>query len=214
MQTKHHLALTVMLAMPWAACSGGGEATEEGDDTEAQSTDETGQRDGGMTDLDLVVDCTLGSECVLVHATCCGYACSDSPLSEFVAVRHDSVASLREVLCQGQDPESCPNCPGYEQENYVAVCRGGQCLAVDVREDVLSRCESADDCRLRWYSDCCEMCDAEEAPWGEYLIAVSILESWTEHLCEDVPGCPACVPVYPDDASVDCRNGHCVVTRE
>lgn len=214
MQMKRYLNLLFLVAGACAACGAGDGAGEEMEDSESQRSDERGETDGGIPDLDLVVDCTLSSECELVHASCCGYTCSDSSLSEFVAVRRDSVADLRADLCEGQDPEFCPNCPGYEQENYVAVCRGGACRAVDVRDDVLSRCESADDCRLRWGGDCCEMCDVNEVSWANYLIAVSISENWAEHLCEDVPGCPVCIPVYPDDASVDCQDGHCAVMRE
>jgi hypothetical protein len=85
---------------------------------------------------------------------------------------------------------------------------------VDVREDVLSRCDTAADCRLRWGGDCCELC---EAPWDDgrsvHLIAVSTLENWRAHVCEDVPGCPPCDTdiAYPSEARAECVDSHCAV---
>jgi hypothetical protein len=151
-------------------------------------------------------DCDAPGTCVLAATNCCGY-CGPAPLSGYTAVNQTHAADLNAQLCA--DPQACPDCVTYEEPNYLALCRGGQCTPVDLRLDSLSACSTSADCRLRFGTSCCESCGGTEND----LVAYNKNANLEAEVCAPNGGaCPPCVPPpYPDTAAAFCNNGHCEV---
>jgi hypothetical protein len=162
---------------------------------------------GATTGFD---DCTGPGQCTLFASNCCGGYCSPVPLSSFVPINASKYTAVQAELCD--DLVACPDCITALQPNYIAACRSNTCVAVDVRADALSACNTSADCRLRWGSSCCESC----ASFSEELIALKNDASLEEVVCDPLAGaCPPCAPQpYPSEAKAECIAGHCQVTWE
>jgi hypothetical protein len=144
--------------------------------------------------------CTSPIECVVTQARCCG---TDSPtLAEVTSVNATSLQAFTSP-CEGL---GCPSFP--LPAHFGATCKDGHCLAFDVRETELTDCASPDECRLRNGLSCCEACSASV----ERLVALRSDADLVPLVCGSEPiGCPACVPILPEDVVADCIEGKCEV---
>jgi len=185
-----------------ASGSGGSGNVSSGGSGNASSGGSGNTSSGGTGAAAGYAQCSEPGTCTLLPANCCGY-CGLAELSQFVAVELGHVQEASAELCP--DPIDCPDCITIEEPNYLALCRGGACTAVDLRKDVLSACASDGDCQLRWGVGCCESCG------GGGLVAVSNKVSFEAEACSTEPApCPPCMPPpYPTTASAVCEAGHC-----
>ena len=150
--------------------------------------------------------CGASWECTLLPTNCCGY-CSEQPLSSFVAVSAAKASAVQQELC-GPDPIACPACVTVPHPHYTAVCEGGRCRPLDVRQSPATECTSASDCSLRWGAGCCEPCFAAD-PANLVALNKSAIDSI---LCEEPAPCDECAPApYPDEAVATCESGRCSV---
>jgi len=149
-------------------------------------------------------ECASGSDCALTLASCCG------PPNVTGYTAHDFVAYAPQH--QGQldlcEIPTCTDPPGDlsgERKYFVPECVQNECTVTDLRTSELTRCETAQDCRLRMGSGCCEGC-------GD-LIAVRNDGSFEKQVCGDaILPCPPCVGTMPPDSAVPvCIDGHCSV---
>jgi hypothetical protein len=154
--------------------------------------------------------CDDTSQCTLFANNCCGGYCEAAALSQFTAVSSQYVSEYQAQNCTKDT--ACAGCISFPQPNYAAVCRAGQCLAIDISQSELSACANDSDCTLRWGSGCCEACTSPEPFPENGLTAVSKNANVTSALCGSaVP--PCCAPAaYPPDAVAWCNSGHCAVT--
>ena len=117
---------------------------------------------GGTGNVAGLTACDAPGTCELFAKNCCGGYCDpNAPLSGWQAVNSSKTSELEAQLCQGDI--ACPGCMSQDNLAYLALCRAGQCTAVDLRKDELSACKSHDECRVRWGSDCCESCGVPNA---------------------------------------------------
>lgn len=170
-----------------------------------------GTATGGTGNVTGLTACDSPGTCTLFAKNCCGGYCDpNAPLSGWQAVNGSKLQQLESQLCQGDI--ACPGCMSYDNPNYLALCRTGQCTALDLRTDELSACKSDDDCRLRWGSGCCETC----SPMGpDSLITYNKNANLEAQVCEPNGGaCPPCAPPpYPKPSLPYCGpDGHCRIT--
>jgi hypothetical protein len=157
---------------------------------------------GGNTNYDA---CKVPSDCVLGSNGCCG-VCDGPDVSarDFVAYNKAYAGQLQ------QCDVACGACPPPELDGtlryFLPNCVGGACVVEDLRTSDASACASADDCRLRNGTSCCEGCG------GNDLVAVRNDGSFEEQVCGDViPPCLPCDAPLPGDARALCDGGHCSV---
>jgi len=155
--------------------------------------------------------CSAPGTCMLFATNCCGGYCDvNAPLSGFQAVSQAKVNELEAQLCAGDI--ACPGCLSMDNPDYLALCRAGQCSAVDLRTDSLSTCTADSDCRLRWGSDCCEDCGGGNT---EQLIVYNKNANLEAEVCPPNGGaCPPCAPpAYPPYVLPYCGpDKHCTWT--
>jgi hypothetical protein len=177
---------------------------------------------GGTPNYD---SCQQASDCLVTGPGCCGIC--DGPN----ITAHDLIAYNRQfapalqcgvqfniALPPGAAPNpdfpvpiACEPClapePGQRSLHFfIPTCVQGQCGIEDVRTSEATACQTAQDCRLRRGSGCCESCDAHS------LIAVSSDSSFEELVCGNLlVDCAECEPMLPPDAAAVCVAGHCQV---
>jgi hypothetical protein len=154
--------------------------------------------------------CQYPGDCTLFATNCCGGYCGEHPITGWIAVIEKSLPAVQQLYCS--DPVACPDCETAPHESYVAVCRSAECVAVDVRSDAISACNGDQDCRLRYGSSCCELCNGIP----QQLIAVRTDGQLEKEVCSPFEGaCPPCAPPgYPAGALALCIAGHCQVVWE
>ena len=156
--------------------------------------------------------CDGPGTCTLFATNCCGGYCDpNASLSGFKAVNATKVSELEQLIC---DPNGvvCAGCASMDNPDYLALCRSGECTAVNLREDSLSACQLDDDCRLRWGSSCCESCGGGSE---QNLIAYNKNANLEAEVCEPNGGaCPPCAPpAYPPHLLPLCgADKHCTWT--
>src|SRR6185369_11906098 len=72
---------------------------------------------------------------------------------------------LLEAPAPGADAPACAPCPPADEgalKYFVPDCVNGQCAVVDLRSSPLAECRTADDCKLRHGTSCCEGCGAND----------------------------------------------------
>ncbi len=146
--------------------------------------------------------CTGPGQCTLVPTNCCGTCETDPPLSDFLAINAGLQQQYLEETCAGV---GCPSCYSPLPGHYAAVCRKGECVALDIREDPdFTSCDQPSDCTLRWGSSCCESCTPELSN----LVAVRVGKV-ERNQCGQA-SCPDCAtPEYPHAARAVCDNRVC-----
>ncbi len=144
--------------------------------------------------------CDDVSECTLITTNCCG-VCGTPRFSDLMAIRWDKTDDYRDLHCNPHPP--CPDCPSAQNTAYPAMCRGGDCVAVDPRNDYPStRCDRDEDCVVRWGGLCCEPCSA----WSAEPIAVN--RDYQQSVCGDNYACPECETPPPPQPAF-CVEGQC-----
>ena len=144
--------------------------------------------------------CDDVSECTLMTYGCCG-VCGVPRLTDLMPIRWDKTEAYRDLHCTPEPP--CPACPSAPNTRYPAMCRGGECVAVDPLQDEAStRCDRDEDCVVRWGGLCCEPCGAWEAE------PIAVNRAYKQSVCGDNYACPECeVPRPPSPAF--CVEGAC-----
>jgi hypothetical protein len=156
-------------------------------------------------------DCKGPGECQIAYDTCCG-TCGTATLDDLAPINGALSGAYHQALC-GDPPPPCPECAGDIPVDFFAYCEAGTCVEADVRLHVLSECNVASDCVLRWGLGCCEQCGTADPYYGG-LVAVSTNGQMLlpQFVCGPLDGdCPPCVPDYPPEVSAECVAGHCVV---
>jgi hypothetical protein len=177
-----------------------------GNDNRFESAEECQATCSGVApDLDA---CTSTTECVLVHTACC--APCQRTLQDTAAInvnQQQAFAAAHE--CDPAPP--CAPCPAPDPETdsgryLTAVCRAGQCVPIDVRQEGAANCDSPSDCRLRDGVSCCEGCSSSASE----LVAVSIDGTLEKIACGDgMIGCDGCLPTYPPEYVASCELNRC-----
>lgn len=212
-----------MGAMPWlvalamaTACggstTGGGSSGSGGSATGGSAAGGSGgAASGGTGNATSLTACDSPGTCALFATNCCGGYCDPSaPLSGWTAVNQAKLGQLQAQMCTGDI--ACPGCVSVDMPSYLALCRTGNCTAVDLRTDALSACSSDDECRVRWGSNCCEDCGGGNP---DLLIAYNKNASLEAEVCDPAAGaCPPCAPPpYPKAILPLCGpDGHCTYT--
>jgi hypothetical protein len=161
---------------------------------------------GGSPNYDT---CQVATDCVLGSTGCCGVCDGpDVTAHDFIAYNKQYEAEARQ--CVGD--VACGACaPVDPQRNtrqfFIPNCVRGECVVEDIRESDVSACTTADDCRLRNGTGCCEGCGPSD------FVAVRNDGSLTKLVCgELIPPCAACEPQPPEGAAALCSSrGHCIV---
>lgn len=155
-------------------------------------------------------ECQVHSDCTLTSPGCCA-GCEPVDERMLVAVnRHRTVEFAELHGCSGVACGPCPEVDELERtsQNFVPICRAGQCTVLDIRTTTATECEDASDCRLRDGATCCEGCD------GQGLVAHDVNASLEPLVCDDeFPGCLACIPPIPEEYFATCVSGRCRVAR-
>lgn len=162
---------------------------------------------GGAPNYD---SCKEPTDCVVGSTGCCGI-CDGPDVRARDLTAYNKAHQADVSTCGGADI-ACAPCPPLAPNEgslkyFVADCVQGQCAVVDLRTSELTACETAQDCRLRNGTQCCESC----AP-GYDVVAVRTDGSFEKLVCGSEPtACAACLPAPPLDAAATCVEGHCIV---
>lgn len=159
---------------------------------------------GGTPNYDA---CKVATDCMLAANGCCGVC--DRP----GVTAHDFRAYNKKYA---QQASACPNadvacgpCPQPEGDGaskyFVPNCVNDECVVEDIRTSDVTACTSANDCKLRSGTGCCEGCGSQND-----FVSVRNDGSLEKLVCGDIqPPCDACVVLPPSGAIPDCNRGHC-----
>jgi len=160
----------------------------------------TGGSNTGGSNVNSWTHCDDVSECTLITKNCCG-VCGTPRFSDLMPIRWDKAEEYRDQNCDPHEP--CPSCPSSPNTMYPAMCRGGDCVAVDpLADDASIRCDRDEDCVVRWGGLCCEPCQA----WNADPIAVN--RQYQQAVCGNNYACPEC-EVPPPPSPAFCVEGSC-----
>ena len=154
--------------------------------------------------------CSVPSDCILANTSCCA-ACDPVDKTAFVALNHRYAADY--VRIKGCDGVACAPCPDVAEErrssqDFVATCRLGRCVAMDIRTTPATECRISTDCVLRDGAACCEGCDAKG------IVSIASIDALSALVCDSHPTtCDACAPQIPPELQPACEAGRCRVVR-
>jgi hypothetical protein len=141
---------------------------------------------------------------------CCGI-CDGPGVTARDLISYNREYQNEVAVCAGD--VACAPCPaplpGQGSLMYfVPDCVQGQCAVQDIRTSPVTACKTADECRLRTGTACCEGC-LGSGP----VVAVRSDGSFEKLVCGDelvpVAPCMACIPYPPMGAVAVCVEGHC-----
>jgi hypothetical protein len=146
--------------------------------------------------------CEVNSDCRLRPAGCCS-SCGTAELPDLDAVNQSFVDEHFAEVCPLPTP--CPRCLSMANPWIIATCDGGQCVALDLREESVTSCRRSL-CVLR-IPECCQC----GSPLASQVIAVRTGTdgALAELLCDPDVDCAACEPQFPDTVRASCS----IVTR-
>ncbi len=203
---RRHARL-VCLALMTLSC--GGRTADDLADASTDTPSDTFTDTSADTSADTPVDygaCASKGSCVVVPASCCG-TCGAATPTDMVGVESSRVSAHRAKACG--PIAGCPACYMRQDAFLQAFCTGGRCVAVNLRGDSLTGCETDADCQLR-YASCCEPCDAPRD--GLLALRVGLVSSYRDRVCPADAACPRCAVRYPDGARATCdATKHCTV---
>jgi hypothetical protein len=162
--------------------------------------------DGGTLNFDA---CSTPADCVLASPRCC-VACDPVDRTAFVALNGKYLTDYTRIIgCAGV---ACAPCPGVSEEqmssqNFVATCKLGRCIAVDIRTTSVTECQTRSDCVLRDGGACCEDCD------GTGFVSISTPNDLRALVCGNTTTCPGCVTRIPPGLTPACEGGRCTVVQ-
>jgi Kunitz/Bovine pancreatic trypsin inhibitor domain len=173
---------------------------------------------GGNPNYD---SCKLPSDCLVTGTGCCGICDSANITVHDLIAYNKQYAGLQcglalDVAAGGSASSgvgapiiACAPCaaplPGQGTLQYfVPDCVAGQCVVDDLRTSPVTACKTANECKLRHGTSCCEGCGASD------LISVRNDGSFEKLVCGGgAVACPACVPA-PAQAIATCNpEGRC-----
>ncbi|MES1183016.1 MAG: BPTI/Kunitz domain-containing protein [Myxococcales bacterium] len=162
---------------------------------------------GGSPNYDA---CKVARDCQLTANGCCG-VCDGPGASKHDFIANNTANTARVLTCAYGDV-ACGACPNPETgqstlQFFVPNCVAGECVVEDLREGDVTACKSAEDCKLRSGTACCEACGAGN------VVSVRNDGSFEALVCGNVlPPCLDCAPSIPSDAIATCEpSGHCGV---
>jgi hypothetical protein len=191
--------VTTGLCRPFVYGGCGGNANRYGSFEECQEA-----CPGGSPNYDT---CQEPADCMVTTTGCCGI-CDGPNISARDLLAHNKAFAGKIGTC-GAGDIACAPCPAPlpgqgSLKYFVPDCVQGQCAVLDLRTSDYTACETAQDCRLRNGTACCEGCGGGEP------IAVRNDGSFEKLVCGSEPvACPACDPIAPPDAAAACIEGHC-----
>lgn len=189
---------------------------EEDDAVEERETkaDAGAQADAAPTprDAQVVAECQTHSDCAIrpkagsPSAVCC--SCGPESLAGARALTREEAERERDA-CNGQ--VVCSPCPPKEHDPLApvirAACVSQRCVAIDVREEDDSRCESDADCTLE-SAGCCPGCGEDPLAY----LSRNLDADPSLLLCDPIPPCVPCAE--PGKPRAFCAaDGHCAVRR-
>jgi hypothetical protein len=209
MKSKYLLVLVLVAAASFA-CDGSGDDGNNGNNGWIDATVDGNDDDSGDDTGPDWRTCSEPSDCVLVANSCCG-VCGPPELEDRDAVNKSRTDEHFQEVCP--EPQPCPECVEEFNPYLVATCEQQSCIGYDVRRESFTECETDADCRVR-VRECCE-CGGTTDPYSLIAIAQDGEAAYTDLVCGGPVDCPACEPVYPDNATAVCGDaGHCEVEVE
>lgn len=160
---------------------------------------------GGTPNYD---SCNVASDCMLAPTGCCS-ACDSPAISAHDFRAYNRKFATEAAACPNQDV-ACGACPNPEGDGaykyFVPNCVNNECVVEDIRKSDVTACTSANECRLRSGTGCCEGCGGPND-----FVSVRNDGSFEELVCGAVqPPCDPCVAMPPSDARATCNDdGHC-----
>jgi len=155
--------------------------------------------------------CKKADDCVVVPEGRCCTSCDPVAFRGYTAVssKHRSDFAAHEGCARA----TCPVCPVPDlhnprsDSNFLAMCREGRCVAVDLRYSPYSECKTHADCALRRGVGCCESCGDKD------LVTYNPKSSLLLDVCPSKAKCPplspACVANRSPLRAAECVAGYC-----
>lgn len=161
-------------------------------------------------------DCEQPTDCQIGGYGCCS-ACESREGGEILQATHLITYTGSPVFrYDGCMPSTCtcdePTSEQRVRHFFVPTCDTGKCGIADVRTADVTACDTADDCKLRIGTACCEGCATDDAIPESRLVGVRADGSFEALVCGtgDV-ACDDCAPSYPEGARAECVQGRCSV---
>jgi hypothetical protein len=137
--------------------------------------------------------CKTAQDCTVVYETsCCVPDCDPLLFAGYVAVNSKHRADfIGHIGCTDVQCKKCPTpLPDVARSdsNFFALCQQGRCEAVDLRYSKYSRCETVNDCKLRFGLGCCEACGDKD------LVTYNRSSTLEAELCPTKAKCPPLPP--------------------
>jgi hypothetical protein len=155
--------------------------------------------------------CAKPDDCVVVPEGRCCTSCDPVAFRGYtaVSVKHKTAFAAHE----GCAAATCPTCPVPDlhtprsDSNFLAMCRRGRCVAVDLRYSPYSQCATHADCALRRGVGCCEGCGDKD------LVTFNPKSALLADMCpakvKCAPPSPACLANRGAGRAAECVAGYC-----
>jgi hypothetical protein len=144
---------------------------------------------------------------VITFPECCP-ACDPIRAENVVAVSQNDATRYQDSKVCGEigcAPCIAPGQLGKTSQYFVATCRDGRCVPVDIRETDVTACATGDDCSLRVGAGCCPTGDSAE------VVAIGDHGALVDLVCDGLQlPCPSGPPLPPSLVAV-CEGGRCAV---
>jgi hypothetical protein len=152
-------------------------------------------------------ECTMNSGCGLRPASCCG-SCGAATAGDYLAAPVSQLATIGAQICEAAGNPGCPECARPNDPFLAALCRAGDCVGLDLREEPLTECTVPSDCVLAPRE--CWSCGLIDQPAA---IAYNPARgSINDYVCDTGRTCDEpCVPTFASGLAASCVSGRCVV---
>jgi hypothetical protein len=148
--------------------------------------------------------CTTSDDCLITLKDCCA-PCDMNVAGDYVALNRAAVAEYDAAKCATD--ATCPPCVSLGTQSVVATCNAGRCEVVDLANDPITSCSTADDC-LIVTRECCE-CGADVQSLA--VINRNARTDFAAVVCGPDTGCDGCLPTLPDWQAPVCTGGTCEI---
>jgi hypothetical protein len=167
---------------------------------------DSGMGDGGTGDAG-GTECVDNGGCGLRPASCCG-RCGAATADDYLAAPVSQLAAIGAGICEAEGNPGCPECDSPDDPYLAAVCRSGECVGLDLREEPVTECASPSDCVLAARRCCaCGLLQQHEViAHNPARGGLNEIVCGGDVLCED-----PCVPTFASGLAPGCVAGRCVV---
>jgi hypothetical protein len=139
-----------------------------------------------------------------MDVSCC--ASCNPTAADLVAINvNQTTEYYSQRPCVSVDCASCNYDSLSTPTFFGATCDQGHCVVFDARENALTECNVADDCKLRAGLGCCEGCGGNPS----FTVAVNKEADVQSLLCGAPVPCPNCGQIFPSDFKAACVDGRC-----